>query len=451
MTKIENDIVTTGFSKRLDNLVVLRNHSRKNIDSKTSRKDEQKQGKASGKLLALFLCVSMVFALHIPAAAQVRDLQKVLDAALVPPVINTSPLPEYDYDRLDYGMTIGIERTPKGRIWACWVGGGDNPEAFFVLATSDNNGKTWSKPKVVIDPHDSRIGDNRCVLVGNLWLDPLGRLWLFFSQSMSNFDGRAGDWYTMCENPDSDNPVWSNPVRIWHGCTLNKPTVLQDGTWLLPISLWHRGVITKAYRESFYELDPLRMANVFASTDQGKTWVRRGGACFPKPEYDEHHVIQRKDGSLWMTARTSDGIWESTSTDNGFTWSSPNKYMVHVNSRHFIRRLQSGRLLLVRHGKIDQRTKARSQLSAYLSEDDGKTWIGGLMLDERRGISYPDGFQSPDGTIYVSYDHLRGDEGEILMARFTEKDIMAGKFVARKSRPKMLISRPLGIEIHREY
>ena len=31
--------------------------------------------------------------------------------------MNTSPLPEYDYDKLDYGITIGIERTPGGRLW----------------------------------------------------------------------------------------------------------------------------------------------------------------------------------------------------------------------------------------------------------------------------------------------------------------------------------------------
>jgi len=35
-------------------------------------------------------------------------------------------------------MTIGIERTPGGRLWACWVAGGDSPKAFFVLANSDN-------------------------------------------------------------------------------------------------------------------------------------------------------------------------------------------------------------------------------------------------------------------------------------------------------------------------
>lgn len=50
---------------------------------------------------------------------RITRLEKIADHALVPPTLNTSPLPEYD--KLDYGMTIGIAVTPGGRLWACWV------------------------------------------------------------------------------------------------------------------------------------------------------------------------------------------------------------------------------------------------------------------------------------------------------------------------------------------
>jgi hypothetical protein len=65
------------------------------------------------------------------------------------------------------------------------------------------------------------------------------------------------------------------------------------------------------------------------------------------------------------------------------------------------------------------------------------------MLDDRKGISYPDGFQAPDGTLYISYDRNRAKDGEILLARFNEDDIFAGKLVGPKSKLQMLISRPL--------
>ncbi len=377
------------------------------------------------------------------AAARIKRMEQIADHALVPPVLNTSPLPEYGYDKLDYGMTIGIERTTGGRLWACWVAGGDSPAAFFVLASSDDDGESWSAPRLVVDSHAKDLPRPRSILVGNLWTDPRGRLWLIFDQSMDMFDGRAGVWASVCENPDAEQAVWSPPRRIWHGVTLNKPTVLSTGEWMLPISLDQRGGFGP-FKGCFAELDPMRGANVFVSTDQGDTWQRRGMATFPNPDWHEHMIVERNDGSLWMLARTRNGIMESTSADGGQTWSVPvDSDVKHPNARFHIRRLKSGRLLLIKHGDAIDAHQGRVQLSAWLSDDDGKRWTGGLVLDERTGISYPDGFQSPDGTIYISYDRNRATDGEILLARFSEEDILAGKLVSPKSKLKMLISRPL--------
>ncbi|WP_232107185.1 sialidase family protein [Gimesia alba] len=371
-------------------------------------------------------------------------MEQIADLALIPPILNTSPLPEYDYDRLDYGMTIGIERTPGGRLWACWVAGGDSPKAFFVLASSDDDGEHWSHPRLVLDSHSPELPMDRSILVGNLWTDPTGRLWLIFDQSMHMFDGRAGVWATICENPDAETPVWSKPHRIWHGVTLNKPTVLSNGEWMLPISLDQRTGFGP-FKGCFKELDPVRGANVFVSKDQGATWERRGAARFPNPDWHEHMIVERKDGSLWMLARTAKGIMQTTSTDGGRTWATPTapENIKQPNARFHIRRLASGRILLIKHGDRIDAHHGRVQLSAWLSEDEGITWKGGLILDERKGISYPDGFQAPDGTLYISYDRNRSTDGEILLARFTEEDILAKKLVGSKSKLKMLISRPL--------
>lgn len=378
-------------------------------------------------------------------AFELQVMRQVADLALIPPTLNTSPLPKYDYDKLDYGMTIGIERTPKGRLWACWVAGGDSPKAFFVLATSDDNGESWSKPRLVVDAHSPRLPMDRSVLVGNLWTDPTGKLWLFFDQSMEMFDGRAGVWATTCENPDADEPQWSAPRRIWHGVMLNKPSVLSTGEWLLTISLDQRAGFGP-FKGLFSELDPLRGANVLISTDQGKTWERRGAARFPNPDWHEHMVIERQDKSLWMLARTAKGIMQTTSTDGGRTWAEPTEPpgIRQPNARFHLRRLASGRILLVKHGDRLDAHDGRVKLSAWLSDDDGKTWRGGLVIDDRKGISYPDGVQAPDGTLYLSYDRNRATDGEILLARITEEDILAKNLVSPQSKLQMLISRPLG-------
>lgn len=406
-------------------------------------------------LLSLFaLSSGPLLAEGLPAA--------VLDLSLEPPVVNTAPGPEYDDAVRPGNMIIGLDRTPKGRLWAAWVGNGDSPNGFFMLASSDDGGKTWSRPRVVIDPTDPPGQPNRRALVGNLWTDPQGRLWCFFDQSLGYFDGRCGDWYTRCDNPDAESPTWSKPVRFADGCTLNKPTVLSNGDWLLPVSLWTRDRIhpwagadkfpgVETFKDSHKALDSIRMANVFASTDQGKTWIRRGGVAFPNTDFDEHMIVERKDGALWMLARTTRGISESVSTDKGATWSVPVESSIkNVSARFFIRRLASGNLLLVKNGPIDIRLPRRSSLTAFVSKDDGKTWGPGLLLDDRSAVSYPDGFQAPDGTIHILYDWNRHTDAEILLTKFTEPDIEAGKRPTRSlvnkahrpERPKSIVSDP---------
>jgi predicted neuraminidase len=369
-----------------------------------------------------------LLALLLSSIASAQD-KALLDLALEPPMINTSPGPEYDAEKRPGNMVIGMGRTPKGRIWAAWVGNGDSPNGFFMLATSDDDGKTWSKPRLVIDPQDGELHGvryERRALVGNLWTDPLGRLWCFFDQSLGYFDGRCGDWYIRCDNPDSDAPTWTAPVRFADGCTLNKPTVLSNGDWLLPVSLWTRDRIggPGVDKEAHKDLDPIRMANVFASTDQGKTWTRRGGVSFPRTDFDEHMIVERKDGSLWMLARTLDGISETTSTDQGHTWAEPkpSATLQNCSSRFFIRRLASGKLILVKNGPINVRLPSRTNLKAYLSADDGLTWGKGLLIDDRASVSYPDGFQAPNGDIHLLYDWNRHTDAEILHVKFTEAD-----------------------------
>lgn len=374
----------------------------------------------------------------------------LLDRALDPPQPISDPPP--GSVKLDYGMNLGLERTAGGRLWACWIGGGDSEAGYAVLATSDDDGFTWSPPRLVIDPHLSSLGIARRTLVGALWRDPLGRLWLFFDQSLGYFDGRAGLWCIRCDDPDADRPLWSEPRRLWHGCTLNKPIVTGDGTWLLPVSLWDRRQIHGRFVGCFPELDHLRGAHVLASTDQGRHWTDRGFVVLPHPQFDEHHLVERRDGRLWLTARTALGIHEAFSQDGGTTWSPPVPSAIRTvmqpmswginSSRHHLSRLRSGRLLLIKHGAgIADAPTQRSHLCAFLSEDDGRTWQGGLMLDERHDVSYPDATQARDGTISASWDRSRQADGEILLAHFREEDVLARRAITPGARLGMLIRR----------
>ena len=228
---------------------------------------------------------------------------------------------------------------------------------------------------------------------------------------------------------------------------MNKPTVRSNGDWLLPVSMWAMPADKRTREEHRHHLPDESGAQVVISRNQGHTFSFLGKTRAPENIFDEHMIVERKDGSLWMLIRTKAGIAESISTDGGKTWTpgAPSK-IPHVNSRFFIRRLASGKLLLVRHNPPD--TKTRSHLTAYLSDDDGVTWTGGLLLDERKGVSYPDGVQDKDGTIRIVYDFNRTKEKQILMAFFTEEDVSARK-PSEKTRLQVVVNQATAVSPER--
>lgn len=341
------------------------------------------------------------------------------------PSVVTQPGAEFQDEVRPGAMVIGMDRTPQGRIWGCWTGTGDKKDGYFILASSDD-GVTWSKPRLVVgartDPRQKLAG----ALVGNLWCDPKGRMWLFFDQQLGDPQGRITNWSMRCDQPDADAPVWSTPVQFAEGCTLNKPTVLASGAWLLPVSDWHK-----------------KTARVFASADEGATWQERGSVQFPDWEFDEHMMVELTDGRLWMLARTKGQPHECFSNDGGKSWSTPRQAQTiqNINARFFLRRLKSGRILLVKNGAPTERLQQRTHLSAWLSEDDGQTWKGGLVLDERNAVSYPDGFETPDGLIHILYDWNRHTDAEILMARFREADVLAGKRQSPETKLRTIVNK----------
>ena len=370
--------------------------------------------------------------------------QELLERGSEVPYINHSPLPHYALKDQNYGMTIGHAVTKAGNIYVCWIGGGDDPQAYTLLARSTDGGKSFSEPMLVIDPHDDSLPVPRCSIVCTLFCDEMGRLWLFFNQTLQHFDGKSSNWYIRCDNPDDETPVWSEPKYFSYGCTLNKPLVRKDGSWLLPVSLWKRYHITAPFKEEYKELDEERLAHVFESRDQGATWTQLGGVHFPDSRFDEHMMIEREDGSIWMLGRIKDGLMESFSYDGGRTWTEAQRASVQsVSARFHLRKLPSGRILLIKHGpKAEEAAARREELTAFLSEDDGKTFPYALLLDERFEVSYPDADIGLDGEIYISYDRNRAIDGEIIMACIREEDILAGKLVNEKSYLKRVIVAP---------
>ena len=321
----------------------------------------------------------------------------------------------------------GIARTKGGRTFISFYSGNvkETYGNYAVLLKSEGDHNFGEPIAAVLKPGQFRIFDPV------LWIDPMDRLW-FIWNVMPGEQVMAA----ICNQPDGEKLEWSEPFQIGRGIMMNKPIVLTTGEWLFPIAIWQLDIYNE-FRKSHLREEDVAGSYVYKTSDCGKTFQRLGMANNRKRSFDEHMVYEQKNGVLKMLVRTTYGIGASYSYDRGKNWSAgENSGLGGPCSRFFISRLRSGRLLLINHHNF----KGRNNLTAFLSDDDGKTFPHTLLLDGRSQVSYPDAMECDDGFIYITYDRERGcfknnladvyaNAREILTCKITEADILAGKLV----------------------
>ena len=346
--------------------------------------------------------------------------------------VNMAPGVEYEEKNRFWQGCPTILRTPRGRLFAGWYSGGIGEphwENYNLLIRSDDDGMTWSKPELVISgsPEDDFV-----TIDIQLWLDPQGRMWLFFAKISCAPGVKPTDpdrwmtWAMVCDDPDAEKLVWSSPRLLITGFLRTQPVVLSNGDWLMCPYDRSSGYLCYA-----------------RSKDQGKTWERCRAGKRLTNTFDENMILEKQDHSLLMYARDAKPLLvKSTCSDlEGKNWTD-GEYTWHLSgcSRFFLRRLKSGRVLLIHNNS----NKMRTNLVAELSEDDGETWPYTLLLDKaespRQSISYPDAVEADDGRIFIIYDCGRMTFKEIRMAQITEEDIKAGKITNYASYRARIIS-----------
>jgi hypothetical protein len=355
-------------------------------------------------------------------------LDNIHDASLAPATILLNPGEKYAPSTRKWQGIPGIECTDGGRLFATWYSGGEGegPENYVLVQSRASGAAEWEAPLLVIDPPGKVRAFDPV-----LWIDPLQRLWLFWAQSFQWYNGRAGVWFIRCDAPDADRLAWTEPRRIANGVMMNKPTFTSANEWLFPCAVW------KTVEPVLPELEREAVCGVVVSWDQGETFAFQGGADVPWRSFDEHMVVEKNDGALWLLARTRYGIGQSHSSDRGVTWTHGYPAAISgPDSRFHIRRLPRGRLLLLNHYQVAK----RSHLTASLSDDDGLSWTSHLLLDERETVSYPDVAISADGAIHVIYDRDRNGVGDILHAKITEAEILSGSVTHEGSFTKQIIN-----------
>jgi len=335
-----------------------------------------------------------------------------------------------------------LARRSNGQLLLSYSGGREShvcPFGRVELMLSDDNGKTWLWPRVLmdsaIDDRDSGVLETAkgSILVTtftslayesildraeknpapgkNPWPLPPERLdrWRAAHRRLSaeQRKGQLGVW--MLRSTDG-GVTFSAPYR----CLVNSPhgpNQLADGRVLYAGKvLWEQGLTTDTGR-----------VGVCESTDDGQTWrwlaalPVRGGDD-PK-NYHELHAVETADRRLVLQIRNhnqanNSETLQSESSDGGKTWSVPHPIGVWGLPSHLLR-LKDGRLLMTYgHRREPFGNQAR------LSEDGGRTWSQPMIISgdgAGHDLGYPSTVQLDDGSLLsVWYEAMKNSPRAVL-------------------------------------
>jgi hypothetical protein len=292
-------------------------------------------------------------------------------------------------------------RLADGRLMAVFYAGYDHvslptlkwPKGGRIdFALSDDEGRTWSKPRALYDGPD----DDRDPSIVQL---PSGKLLCnFFSlKRKSGAPGPDGGWdglgTWLVESADKGR-TWSPPRRVSADYYCSSPIrVLPDGRLMLGL---YRQEGEKAW------------GAVTVSADEGRTWaspvdIPNGGWKLDA----ETDVIPLEDGRIMAVERepaTSMGF--SVSTDGGRTWSVSQPLGFPGHCPYLLR--TSGGILILAH--------RLPQTSLHYSYDDGRTWSENVVVDDRIG-AYPSLVELKDGSVLIVY-YEEGTGSNVRARRF---------------------------------
>jgi len=357
-----------------------------------------------------------------------------------------------------------VEISEGGRLWATWFGSNTqaerapfHPGQFSVISTSGDGGKTW-KEVFVFDPSELLGGGASDPM---LWKDPQGNIRLIVHRNI-DFQGKdpfaSSAWEFTMLDPEDEHTQWSEPRLLGNkNMSIMKPLHFPDGSILRSMDDFKFVGSADQERIRFLKEDadgqPIFISALPADGDAS---------------FAEQMPIIREDGSLFTFYRAKNGQKFAESSDGGKTWKPGGYYPMQfsINTKCILKKLPSGRVLLVandvqlkqENGKnvyfytdeegepqpLVKHKTARTRMTAYLSEDDGKTFPHKMLLCDDGQISYPSVTLDKEGSMLIVYDQGRGTIGQhtIFLSKITEEDILAGELTSDESFLNTIVSRP---------
>ena len=322
-----------------------------------------------------------------------------------------------------------LARRRNGQLLLVCSGGREShvcPFGQVELMRSDDDGKTWTFPRVLLDlaiddrdvgiletAKDTLLATTFSSLAyeyqfnnGNInkWDVARQARWRGAHNRISTAERKAqlGTW--MLRSTDG-GVTWSTPydsiVNSPHG-----PIQLADGRQLYAgKDLWKSG----------------QWIGVCESTDDGRSWKKLAQiptrAGDDPSEYHELHAVEATNGTIVVQIRNNNPAnrsetLQTESPDGGKTWSVPHSIGVWGLPSHLLR-LRDGRLLM----SYGYRRKPFGN-QARISTDHGNTWGEPVTIsgDGANGdLGYPSTVELQDGTLLTAwYEQMSSRQHAVL-------------------------------------
>lgn len=202
--------------------------------------------------------------------------------------------------------------------------------------------------------------------------------------------------------------LYKSPITSPHG-----PLELKDGSILwVGRTFSHANHKLKEDKIMAYSLNPSDGSMEYVGAIDNIT------TCGKQPLMCEPHTIQLDDGTLICHIRENEHftLYQSVSTDNGKTWSTPEKLLPDMGGAPSHMLMHSSGTIVATYGY----RKPPYGIKAMFSTDGGKTWdakgydiyVNNVNWD----IGYPSTVELDDGSmITIFYAHRASDEPAIIL------------------------------------
>ena len=297
----------------------------------------------------------------------------------------------------------------SGRIIFCYSqfyeGGNDDSPSAIAQIFSDDGGRSWSEPKIIVP-----TGANRNLMSVSLLRLASGKLALFYLAKKNGWL----DCHPFVRLSTDEAATWGPAISVtaapgYFELNNDRAVQLRSGRLILPVS-FYRSTGTADVQASW---DSRAIILWYFSDNEGATWTEaKSWWSIPaesRSGLQEPGVVELADGSLYAWSRTDQGAqYGFRSRDGGDTWTAPERTeLLSPESPAGIKRLPKSDALLAvfndHSGRFPFQPKKRTPLVVAFSTDGGKTWPARQLLED-------------DPTGWYCYTAIHYTEAGVLLA-----------------------------------